>query len=118
MAFCTYVVYFCFIWEQKFKKLLKVKEGKNKFYNELNDIYFVLNFHNFRSRLKGFDGVVLKIITFDKALMAFIEEVLIKMVDYADIANGESTFYLDYQLGNTFFPEMEKEQFESYCNIN
>lgn len=101
------------------RKLLKVKEGKNKFYNELSDIYFVLNFHNFRFRLKGFDGVILKIITFDKALMAFSEEVSVKDSSYIKYhENGESTLHLDYQLGNTFFPEMGKEQFENYCNIN
>lgn len=101
------------------RKLLKIKKGKNNFYNELSDIYLIANFHNLRFRNKKNDKLIFKIMTFDKALIVFCEDVLIEDSSYiTSHNNGESTFRLKYKLDNTFFPEMESEQFESYCDIH
>ncbi|MGO2213684.1 hypothetical protein ACTXJ2_13280 [Psychrobacter alimentarius] len=101
------------------RKLLKIKKGKNNFYNELSDICFIKNFHNFRFRSKENDKFIFKMLTFDKALIVLYEDILIEDSSYiTNHSNGESTFRIKYKLGNTFFPDMKAEQFESYCNIH
>lgn len=100
------------------RKLLKLKKGKNNFYNELSDIYLVANFHNLRFRCRKNDNNIFKMMTFDKPLRVFCEDVLIEDSSYITYHNnGESTFRIKYKLDNTFFPDMKDEQFESYCNI-